>query len=458
MHCQLEHCLLSVKFVCLSPSSDLPMLRSRWGCHVNMNAQVSEAISNLSLNCLFFTELIAELSTMEPSEGSDPRMDPNEGESKSRSSSRSSPNLPRKSPPYTGSILPQSMPTEGFSLPSGQYDSGSSRGHSPYEYSQPSYAQAPARDPMYSSYDLPETTARRPSGGILPASTEGFSSSLAGSGGAFSSLPPLESSGYYSPSPVYGYGSSTPGYSTAAYQDPYSQSSTMGSGSPYQHSYASGMSAESGYGMYPGGVPAYPYGQPYPDQYQRGRGYGPPGGRYGGQRRPRHNTSYASVPGPPIVQPGGAKGPDGANLFVFHIPNDFSNQEMYDMFAQYGNVLSARIMVEAETGRSRGFGFVSFDSTVSAAEAIKHLNGFPVSEACTVSSFALLLVSNIMLFLSMLYLDKRQAPEGSAQANQRQGEPIRAVLLLPSAAILRSIIANTAVCRPGRKCSRARRL
>jgi CUG-BP- and ETR3-like factor len=140
------------------------------------------------------------------------------------------------------------------------------------------------------------------------------------------------------------------------------------------------MSGESSYGMYPGSIgsmPTYPYGQPYPDQYQQG-GYGAHAGRYGGQRR-RQNTSYASIPGPPIVQPGGAKGPEGANLFVFHIPNDFSNQEMYEMFAQHGNVLSARIMVESDTGRSRGFGFVSFDSTEAAANAIKYLNGFPVS-------------------------------------------------------------------------------
>ncbi|KAL7509171.1 hypothetical protein ACHAXN_006178 [Cyclotella atomus] len=310
---------------------------------------------------------------MEPSEDSDLKMDPKESEAKSRSSTTSNP--PRKSPPY-GSILPalpQSMPpTEGFSsLPSNPYDSGSSRGHSPYEYGQPIYS---AHDRMFPGIDLPEPRTRR-SSGILPGSSEGFSSSL-GSGGAFSALPPLDQpSSYYSPSPVYGYGSSTPGYSSTVYQDPYS-SSTMGSGSSYQHTYASG---ESGYGMYPSmaGMPAYPYSQAYPE-YQSGRGYGPPGGRFGGQRRPRHTTSYASVPGPPIVQPGGAKGPDGANLFVFHIPNDFSNQEMYDMFAQYGNVLSARIMVEAETGRSRGFGFVSFDSTAAAANAIKHLNGYPI--------------------------------------------------------------------------------
>jgi hypothetical protein len=146
------------------------------------------------------------------------------------------------------------------------------------------------------------------------------------------------------------------------------------------------MPGDSNYGMYPGGMPGYPYGQPsFPSQYpQQGPGRGgfgppPPGGRYGGgQRRARQTTSYASIPGPPIVQPGSTKGPDGANLFIFHIPNDFSNQEMYDMFAEFGNVLSARIMVEAETGRSRGFGFVSFDSTESAANAIKYLNGFPV--------------------------------------------------------------------------------
>ena len=311
---------------------------------------------------------------MEPV-AADSKMDPNKSEERSRSS----PNLPRRSPVYTESILPQSMPTEGFSLPSGPYDSGSSRGHSPYEYGQPSYGHEPPRGPMYSSYDLPESGSnRRPSSGILPASSEGFSSSLGS--GAFSALPPVEASGYFSPSPVYGYGSSTPDYSSPAYQDQYT-SSSMNSGNPYQAPYVPGMPRESTYGIYPGSIgdiPPYTYGQHYPDRYQRGPGYGPPGGRYGGQRRARQNTSYASIPGPPIVLPGGAKGPDGANLFVFHIPNDFSNQEMYDLFAQHGNVLSARIMVESETGRSRGFGFVSYDSTDSAAHAIKMLNGYPI--------------------------------------------------------------------------------
>jgi RNA recognition motif-containing protein len=86
----------------------------------------------------------------------------------------------------------------------------------------------------------------------------------------------------------------------------------------------------------------------------------------------------ASSPGPPIQTTTSNKGPDGANLFIFHIPNHFTNIDMYQLFCAYGNLLSVRIMVERDTGRSRGFGFVSYDLPESAALAIKELNGFAV--------------------------------------------------------------------------------
>lgn len=86
----------------------------------------------------------------------------------------------------------------------------------------------------------------------------------------------------------------------------------------------------------------------------------------------------ATSPGPPIQTTASNKGPDGANLFIFHIPNHFTNLDMYRLFCQYGNLLSVRIMVERDTGRSRGFGFVSYDSPESAALAIKELNGFAI--------------------------------------------------------------------------------
>jgi len=87
----------------------------------------------------------------------------------------------------------------------------------------------------------------------------------------------------------------------------------------------------------------------------------------------------AASPGPPIQTTASNKGPDGANLFIFHIPNHFTNVDMYQLFYPYGNLLSVRIMVEKDTGRSRGFGFVSYDSPDAAALAIKELNGYAVS-------------------------------------------------------------------------------
>lgn len=86
----------------------------------------------------------------------------------------------------------------------------------------------------------------------------------------------------------------------------------------------------------------------------------------------------ASSPGPPIQTTASNKGPEGANLFIFHIPNHFTNLDMYQLFCPYGNLLSVRIMVEKDSGRSRGFGFVSYDSPEAAALAIKELNGFAV--------------------------------------------------------------------------------
>ncbi|KAG0629215.1 hypothetical protein M758_1G085700 [Ceratodon purpureus] len=72
------------------------------------------------------------------------------------------------------------------------------------------------------------------------------------------------------------------------------------------------------------------------------------------------------------------QGPPGANLFVFRIPDDFTDESMKDTFAPFGNVISARVGVERESGRNRGFGFVSFDSASSAEAAIQSLNNAAV--------------------------------------------------------------------------------
>ena len=134
---------------------------------------------------------------------------------------------------------------------------------------------------------------------------------------------------------------------------------------------------------YPGG-PGDIYGSPGSPLQPRPAAQMPvyPGPHMGGGMRQMglYGQYYpATSPGPPIQTTESNKGPDGANLFIFHIPNHFTNIDMYQLFCPYGNLLSVRIMVEKDTGRSRGFGFVSYDSPASAALAIKELNGFAVS-------------------------------------------------------------------------------
>ncbi|GLD93685.1 hypothetical protein PINS_up002290 [Pythium insidiosum] len=126
--------------------------------------------------------------------------------------------------------------------------------------------------------------------------------------------------------------------------------------------------SQQAYGAYP-----QPYGQPmsYPPPYG-GAGYMYP------YPQPYGYAPQVAGPGPPIQTTESGQGPPGCNLFVFHIPNDMTNQDLFNYFAPYGNVISARIMVEKETGRSRGFGFVSYDNAASADQAIKAMNGFQV--------------------------------------------------------------------------------
>uniref|UniRef100_A0A7S2RTR2 RRM domain-containing protein n=1 Tax=Rhizochromulina marina TaxID=1034831 RepID=A0A7S2RTR2_9STRA len=91
-------------------------------------------------------------------------------------------------------------------------------------------------------------------------------------------------------------------------------------------------------------------------------------------------ASAEDGPGAPIQLFPHGYGPQGCNLFVFHIPNDMTNFHLFHLFSPFGVVTSARIMVDQSTGRSRGFGFVSFDNTASAEVAVASLNGFQIGK------------------------------------------------------------------------------
>ena len=76
--------------------------------------------------------------------------------------------------------------------------------------------------------------------------------------------------------------------------------------------------------------------------------------------------------------PSPSQGPPGCNLFLFHLPIEWREQDLIKYFSPFGNVISARIMCEKETGRSKGFGFISYDSKISAVNAVKMMNGYQV--------------------------------------------------------------------------------
>lgn len=61
-------------------------------------------------------------------------------------------------------------------------------------------------------------------------------------------------------------------------------------------------------------------------------------------------------------------------LYVGNLPWSVSDAELQDMFAPYGAVHSASVIMDRETGRSRGFGFVEMDDAAAEA-AVAEMNG-----------------------------------------------------------------------------------
>ncbi|XP_074358961.1 RNA-binding protein BRN1-like isoform X2 [Apium graveolens] len=70
-----------------------------------------------------------------------------------------------------------------------------------------------------------------------------------------------------------------------------------------------------------------------------------------------------------------SSGPPGANLFIYHIPQEFGDQELANSFQAFGTVVSAKVFVDKATGVSKCFGFVSYDSPAAAQAAISTMNG-----------------------------------------------------------------------------------
>ena len=67
-----------------------------------------------------------------------------------------------------------------------------------------------------------------------------------------------------------------------------------------------------------------------------------------------------------------------ANLFIGNLPYTFDETKLTELFAQAGSVVSAKIISDKYSGRSRGFGFVQMSSDEETKAAIEKFNGFQV--------------------------------------------------------------------------------
>jgi cold-inducible RNA-binding protein len=63
------------------------------------------------------------------------------------------------------------------------------------------------------------------------------------------------------------------------------------------------------------------------------------------------------------------------DIYVGNLPWSCNDDDLRELFAPFGEVSSARVVLDRETGRSRGFGFVQMPSGDEAAKAIQGLDG-----------------------------------------------------------------------------------
>ena len=72
------------------------------------------------------------------------------------------------------------------------------------------------------------------------------------------------------------------------------------------------------------------------------------------------------------------------NIYVSNLSFNVADEDLKDFFAEYGEITSAKIIMDRATGRSRGFGFVEMPNEEEAKKAIQELDG-GVVEGRTIS-------------------------------------------------------------------------
>jgi len=66
-------------------------------------------------------------------------------------------------------------------------------------------------------------------------------------------------------------------------------------------------------------------------------------------------------------------------LYVGNLPFTYTEEELSELFAEFGSIVSAKLIIDRDTNKSKGFGFVEMGSQDEGEAAIKQLNGKEVS-------------------------------------------------------------------------------
>jgi len=131
----------------------------------------------------------------------------------------------------------------------------------------------------------------------------------------------------------------------------------------------------------PEGIPYWYNAQSGQSSWEKPFDFNPPGGSAAAARPAAMGAAGAAMGGGTAgttTGGSGQKGPAGANLFVVKIPDDFTDQDLLETFQPFGTVIRCEITKDKDSGESKGFGFVSYNTPEEATAAVDNLHGASV--------------------------------------------------------------------------------